>query len=65
VDNELYLLKVIAKDVNGKWIKVPIKGIKPRPRYGHTMNFIKPFIIIFGGTVDQEPTNEVWILGIE
>ena len=26
VDNELYLLKIIGNDNNGKWIKVPIKG---------------------------------------
>lgn len=51
VDNELYLLKVIAKDVNGKWIKVPVSGAKPASWYGHVMCYIKPYIILFGGTV--------------
>jgi hypothetical protein len=26
VDNDLYLLKLMGTDGNGKWIKVPIKG---------------------------------------
>lgn len=65
VDNDLYLLKLMGQDGNGKWIKVPIKGQKPKSRYGHTMSFIKPYIILIGGTIGQDPSNEVWILSIE
>ncbi len=50
VDNELYLLKIINRDSNARWIKVPVKGNKPSARYGHTLNYIKPYIILFGGT---------------
>jgi hypothetical protein len=29
------------------------------------MSFIKPYIILIGGTIGQDPSNEVWILSIE
>ena len=65
VDNDLYLLKVQNRDLVGRWIKVPIKGNKPNARYGHTLNFIKPYIVLFGGTGGQDPLNDIWILNVE
>jgi hypothetical protein len=41
----------MGTDGNGKWIKVPIKGQKPKSWYGHSMSFIKPYIILIGGTI--------------
>ena len=41
----------MGNDLNGKWIKVPVKSNKPKSRYGHTMAFIKPHIILVGGTI--------------
>lgn len=35
VDNDLYLLKLSPNEANGKWVKVPVGGEKPSPRYGH------------------------------
>lgn len=47
------------------WVKVPIEGSKPPPRYGHVCQYFKPFIIVFGGNVINEPNNDVWVLSIE
>lgn len=27
--------------------------------------FLKPFILVIGGTINNEPSNEVWFLSIE
>jgi protein phosphatase len=65
VDNELYLLKLSNSEANGKWVKVPVKGEKPSSRYGHSMVFFKPFILVISGNILNEPCDEVWYLSID
>jgi protein phosphatase len=66
VDDELYLLKLSNKHLNAKWIKVPIKGAKPKSRYGHSLVFYQPYILIIGGNIEgQPPSNEIWCLNID
>lgn len=66
VDNELYLLKLNSKQISAKWIKVPVKGIRPKSRYGHSIVFFQPYIVIVGGNVEnQPPSNEIWALNID
>ncbi len=66
VDNELYLLKLGNIETNAKWIKVPVDpNTKPASRYGHQMIFFKPYILVIGGNIGNEPTNEVWALSID
>lgn len=65
VDNDLYLLKLGANELNAKWVKVPIEGAKPASRYGHNIVFFKPFILVIGGNIGNEPSNEVWSLSID
>lgn len=63
VDNDLYLLKI--NDNTCKFIKVPIESEKPPSRYGHALVFTKPYILLIGGNVGNEPSNEVWTLSID
>ena len=63
VDNDLYLLKV--NDHTCKFIKVPIESDKPRSRYGHSIVFTRPYILVIGGNILNEPTDEVWSLSID
>jgi N-acetylneuraminic acid mutarotase len=51
VDNNLYLLKLMKDETLGQWVKVPVEQPKPLSRYGHTMAYIKPFILLIGGTI--------------
>lgn len=64
-DNSLYLLKITQSEPNGKWVLVPVDGVLPSKRYGHAMVFIKPYIVVFGGNIGNEPNNEVWTLSID
>lgn len=65
VDNELFLLKLSGNEHQGRWVLVPVEGSKPSARYGHVMVFFKPFIVVMGGNIGNEPNNEVWTLSIE
>lgn len=62
-DNELYLLKLV-KGFPGEWIKVPISGQKPPNRYGHGMVYSKPYIVVFGGNVNEFAGNDAWVIEI-
>ena len=47
------------------WIQVPIVGPTPGRRYGHTLVFIKPFLLIFGGNTGNETVNDIWTFNVE
>ncbi|SCM19688.1 conserved Plasmodium protein, unknown function [Plasmodium berghei] len=55
------------KNVKRKWIKINTIGGKPSKRYGHTLDFIYPYLILFGGNekIDDEENvfcrNDLWI----
>ena len=36
-----------------------------KSRYGHTLVYSKPFLIVFGGNTGNEPVNDVWSLNVE
>ena len=40
-------------------------GTKPGKRYGHTLLFYKPYLILFGGNYNNEPMNDVWTFDSE
>jgi hypothetical protein len=44
---------------------VPIVGTTPGRRYGHTLLFSKPYLILFGGSEGTDPLNDVWALSVE
>lgn len=62
--DELYLLD-LRNEANPNWLVIPVSGQTPGKRYGHTMVFFKPFLIVFGGNTGTVPVNDVWILNVE
>ena len=46
-------------------MKVPIDGITPGLRYGHTMVYIMPILILFAGSGKSEILNDIWILSTD
>ena len=44
---------------------VPVVGRTPSRRYGHTIVFSKPYLIVFGGNTGTEPVNDVWCLNVD
>jgi protein phosphatase len=46
-------------------MRVPIEGSTPGLRYGHSMVYIMPILILFGGSGKNEILNDVWILSTD
>lgn len=53
----------IQNDV-AKWNEINVEGTKPSRRYGHTLKFNKPNLILFGGSTGSSTINETWILDL-
>ena len=54
-------------DVNseGIWKLIKTTGNSPGKRYGHTLSYMKPYFILFGGNSNPNLKNDVWIIDIE
>ena len=64
--DKLHMLDLSNGEDYCKWIVLPSAGtVTPGKRYGHTMCFLKPFLIIFGGNLGNKITNEIWIINID
>ena len=50
---------------NAQWIIVPVVGTTPGRRYGHSLVFCKPHLLVYGGNTGNEPVNDVWCLNVE
>ncbi|UKK02679.2 serine/threonine protein phosphatase [Theileria orientalis] len=62
--DDLFLLD-LRRDKQLSWIIVPTTGRSPGRRYGHTMVFSKPNLILIGGNDGQQASNDVWVLNVE
>ena len=47
-----------------KWNIINTLGKSPGKRYGHTLSFLKPYIILIGGNLNTQLSNDVWIIDI-
>ena len=63
--DDLYILDLKAGDEDADWTILPIQGRTPGKRYGHTLCYIKPYIIVFGGNTGSQPLNDVWTIQLE
>ena len=63
--DDLYLLDMRAGDSSASWMIVPVIGTTPGRRYGHTVVFCRPHLLVFGGNTGSEAVNDVWCLNVE
>jgi len=64
----MYILDHKAKDEDANWSSwsiIPTTGPSPGKRYGHTLNYMKPYIVLFGGNTGSQPANDTWILNLD
>lgn len=64
-NDEIHLLILDTDGSKGTWTTVVIEGPAPGKRYGHTMSYKQPLIILFGGHNEGEPKNDTWVLYID
>ena len=63
--DDLYLLDLRNGEAEATWMIVPVIGTTPGRRYGHTIVFSKPHLLVFGGNTGSEAVNDVWVLHVE
>ena len=61
VDDKLWMLH-LSEQNEGIWSEVRVVGSTPGPRYGHSLIFLNPYFVLFGGNFNPNLTNEVWII---
>lgn len=63
--DDLFLLDMRGAEDTGNWTVVPVVSKTPGRRYGHTITYTKPYLVVFGGNTGQEPVNDCWFLNVE
>ena len=65
-EDEIWLLYLNeGKEGEGEWKKYQMENnFSPGPRYGHSLNYIKPYFVLFGGNFNPSLSNDVWIVNI-
>eukprot|EP00331_Platyophrya_macrostoma_P003524 CAMPEP_0176424724 /NCGR_PEP_ID=MMETSP0127-20121128/10992_1 /TAXON_ID=938130 /ORGANISM="Platyophrya macrostoma, Strain WH" /LENGTH=808 /DNA_ID=CAMNT_0017805805 /DNA_START=70 /DNA_END=2496 /DNA_ORIENTATION=+ len=63
--DDLYLLDLRSGEEECNWIVVPVVGTTPGRRYGHSLVFSKPYLLVFGGNTGNDAVNDVWCLNVE
>eukprot|EP00929_Paragymnodinium_shiwhaense_P112004 TRINITY_DN80256_c0_g1_i1.p1 TRINITY_DN80256_c0_g1~~TRINITY_DN80256_c0_g1_i1.p1 ORF type:complete len:819 (+),score=136.17 TRINITY_DN80256_c0_g1_i1:243-2699(+) len=61
---DLFLLDIRSEN-RSQWMAVPLLGPTPGRRYGHSMIFNKPLLIVFGGNTGQNAECDIWVLDVE
>ena len=64
-NEDLYLLDLKSGEEKANWLVIPTIGYSPGRRYGHSMVYLKPFTVVFGGVPGNDPTNDAFILNLE
>lgn len=63
--DDLYLFDLRNGDSAAQWMIVPVVGQTPGRRYGHTIVFQKPHLLVFAGNTGTEPVNDIWCLNVD
>ena len=65
-EDELWVFELRKDNEDfGFWKKIVTNGKTPGKRYGHTLNFLNPIFILFGGSFNNQLLNDVWIIDIK
>ena len=61
----LYIFSLNINDENeGEWTKIKTAGPTPGERYGHSLTYLDPYFILFGGNFNPNLSNDIWIINI-
>ena len=61
----LYLFSLDTKDESmGEWTKIKTTGATPGERYGHSLTYLNPYFVLFGGNFNPKLSNDIWIINV-
>ena len=46
----------------GEWSQINSEGERPGQRYGHSLNYLDPYLILFGGNLNPKLMNDIWLM---
>ena len=46
----------------GEWSQINSEGERPGQRYGHSLNYLYPYLILFGGNLNPKLMNDIWLM---
>ena len=64
IDDNLWILHLSEKN-EGLWSMIEVVGPTPGGRYGHSISFMSPYFVLFGGNSNNSMNNDVWIIDIK
>ena len=59
----LFILNKNNED-EGEWTKIKTSGPTPGERYGHSLSYLNPYFILFGGNFNPHLSNDIWIINV-
>ena len=51
-------------ETEGEWGQIQTEGETPGQRYGHSLNYLKPYVILFGGNLNPTLMNDLWLMNL-
>lgn len=63
--DDLFFLDLRNGEDQAQWIIVPVVGTTPGRRYGHSLVYTKPYLLVFGGNTGNETVGDIWSLNVE
>ena len=61
---QLYHMQIKESTLQASWSEVKTGPEKPKARYGHSLVFARPTLVLFGGSTGTETLNDVWLLNL-
>ena len=54
----------LERETEGEWFQINSEGIRPGQRYGHSLNYLEPYVILFGGNLNPKLLNDIWLMDL-
>ena len=64
-EDSLYIFSLNPKDESeGEWTKIKTIGDTPGERYGHSLTYLNPYFVLFGGNFNPNLSNDIWVIDV-
>ncbi len=64
-EDSLYIFTLnIDNEDEGEWTNIKTNGPTPGERYGHSLSYLDPYFILFGGNCNPNLSNDIWIINV-
>ena len=54
----------LERETEGEWFQINSEGVRPGQRYGHSLSYLEPYVILFGGNLNPKLLNDIWLMNL-